>query len=88
MTDAARDWITRPTAPGDRIAAVLGRCQGVDSVRADIDRTIAMWDRTGVDYCDVWWAMGRRTPCNGGWPAVRAAMIRWTVRHSPVRLAA
>jgi len=69
-------------------SGTIGRPQAVNSILADIDLTIAMWDRTGVDYCDVWWALGRRTPCNGGWPDVRGAMIRWVMRHPPVRLAA
>jgi hypothetical protein len=65
-----------------------GRPQSLYSTYADIDRTIAMWDRSGVDYCDVWWALGKRTPCDGGWPAVRQVMIRWAERNAPARLAA
>jgi len=75
------------SAPGDRVPIPLGRHQGVNSVYADVDRTIEMWDRTGVDYCDAWWAMGKRTPCSGGWPLVRQVMVRWAMRHTSLRLA-
>lgn len=47
----------------------------------DINRTIDLWERTGVDYCDAWWAIGKRTPCWGGWGQVRLTMLwqaaRW-----------
>jgi hypothetical protein len=43
---------------------------------ADIDATIALWQRSGVDFCDAWWALGRRKPCWGGWLDVRAKMVR------------
>jgi hypothetical protein len=43
---------------------------------ADIDATIELWQRSGVDFCDAWWALGRRKPCWGGWPDVRTRMVR------------
>lgn len=48
---------------------------------ADIDATIAHWDRTGVDFCDAWWALGQRTVCERGWGQVRALMIRMTLQR-------
>lgn len=75
--------------PVDEIVADA-RCRGgVVSLYEDIDRTIAMWERAGVDFSDVWWALGRRTPCRGGWPQVRRAMYLWARDHAtPARLAA
>jgi hypothetical protein len=56
---------------------------------ADIDATIAHWDRTGVDYCDAWWALGQRDVCWHGWPQVRKHMIEMAVAQAvPLRRAA
>jgi len=56
---------------------------------ADIDATIEHWDRAGVDFCDDWWALGRRDLCQHGWPRVRAYMIEIAVAHAvPTRRAA
>lgn len=43
---------------------------------ADIEKQIALWERDGVDFCDVWWALGFRLPCRFGWPQVSAEMLR------------
>lgn len=58
----------RPAPLAGRPPSPLGRI-------ADIDRQIELWDRSGVDSTDVWWALGHRDLCWAGWAQVRRAMI-------------
>lgn len=56
---------------------------------SDVDATIALWERTGVDWCDAWWALGYRWPNSAGWPQVRKAMIRIALAYdTPAQRAA
>ena len=68
-----------PASPNSA-ASHLGRPPSPVGRIADIDATIALWERTGVDSSDAWWALGQRRPCTFGWPQVRWQMMQIAAR--------
>lgn len=60
-----------------------GAALWMDSARGDIEATIAWWQRSGVDFQEVWWALGEQSVCRG-WASVRFLM--WKIHRQHQRL--